>query len=43
MGKRIDLTGQNFGRWKVLYLDEEKTKQKRALIGFVNVNVINTL
>lgn len=30
MGKRIDLTGQIFGRWKVLFLDEEKTKQKKS-------------
>lgn len=29
MGKRIDLTGQIFGRWKVLFLDEEKTRQKK--------------
>ena len=34
MGKRIDLTGQNFGRGKVLYLDEDKTRQKKSTYWF---------
>lgn len=29
MSKRKDLTGQQFGRWTVLSLDEEKTKEKK--------------
>ena len=28
MSKRIDLTDQIFGRWKVLYFDDKKTKEK---------------
>ena len=30
MGKRIDLTGQRFGRWIVISYNEEVSKQKKS-------------
>lgn len=40
MSKKEDLTNKIFGEWRVIKWDEEKTLEKKKIIGFVKKYLI---